>query len=139
MRRLACVLVLIGAAGCGNGQPAAVQAPAPARDVYLDLVETAGAHLDAGRTAQAEAAFARALDLRPARAEAWFGRGMCRFGRGDWLGAAGDFGAAIQREPGNAAYHAARGRAYQMAGLMDAARADLRRAAELDPGGHGRP
>jgi tetratricopeptide (TPR) repeat protein len=47
-----------------------------------------------------------------------------------------DLNRAIELDPGDAGYYAARGQAYQATGRNDEALADFDRATELDPGYH---
>ena len=67
------------------------------------------------------------------RADAFLNRANASYAKRDYDGAIVDYGAAIGLDPDNAAFHAARGRAYRSKRDYDHALADFDTAIRLDP------
>lgn len=95
-----------------------------------DALQEAGDH-DA-----AVKALSASLDLSET-ATAYYYRGLSHEELGDLPRAVADYGRAIELGRPNAAYHYRRGTALQKLGREEEARADLRRAAELNPQRYG--
>jgi len=91
------------------------------------------AYVKDGRQAEAKAAFAKAIQLDPAFAEAYYNRANVLAADGDVAGATVAFAAAVEH---NDDFREARYRLAEMhaeAGSLDEALAQLKRAAALDP------
>ncbi|MGI5273920.1 tetratricopeptide repeat protein [Nonomuraea sp. CA-218870] len=86
-----------------------------------------------GDLVEARKAFDSALERAPDLAVAWAGRGALAFEEGDAHAAVADLTRAIELQDG-AEVRFNRAYALRSLGELDAARADLRRAAALDPG-----
>jgi tetratricopeptide (TPR) repeat protein len=125
-------------------------AKAAARDASRVPPRTAWEHDAAGRMlladddlARAEAAFDRALELRPQDFWPNFHQGVCAFRRGRYPDAIAAFRACITLAPDRAEGYYNRAMALEALGLPDEAARDFRRAAALDPtlgnGPDGRP
>jgi tetratricopeptide (TPR) repeat protein len=97
------------------------------------LPASARARLRLGDVARAEDDADRAVLLRPRSSEAFAARSEVRLAKGDLAAASADARRAVELDPRDPAGYALRGRCRLRAGEPDGA-ADLRRAAELDPG-----
>ncbi|HSB61289.1 MAG TPA: POTRA domain-containing protein, partial [Vicinamibacteria bacterium] len=87
-------LVLAAISALASPEPPAAPAP-PAPPGYEALVAAGLAHGREARFAEAAAAFDRAVDLAPARPEAWVERGGLRFLEGRYEDAARDLAHAV--------------------------------------------
>ena len=104
------------------------------------LDPTAGRHYDVGRVlliqqnyAAAESAFRKALELKPAFAEALYGLAVVRHGQHNLDEAIELYGRALGGDPSNASGHYNLGRALAERGQLDRAIQSYHRAIELAP------
>lgn len=136
------------AAGAVHATPAAAAAPvaAPAATAKAGAADEVGEAskadapldrgtkaLEAGRAAEAVAAFSEAIQINPKSAEAYVGRGRALVQLGEFARAMRDLNKAIELEPANARWWWRRGEARLQADDEDEALADFARAIELDP------
>ena len=98
------------------------------------LLAEALAHHSAGRLAEAEAAYARALALAPGRPTILHNLGVVTAARGQHAAALAHLDAAIAVEPEYASAHYNRGVALQQLGRSREAIGAFARAAAIDPG-----
>lgn len=83
---------------------------------------------------EAAAAAGRAIELRPAAAEAHNAMGNIRVGMGRFDQALQPYERAISLRPGRASFHSNRGSALQFVGQLDEAIAEFEKAIALQPG-----
>jgi tetratricopeptide (TPR) repeat protein len=95
--------------------------------------QLANARRMAGQLGAALAEYDRLLELQPADAAAWMGRGLIHFQKLDHLAAIDDFTQAIARAPQLAVAYNNRGYNYQRLERWSEALADFHRATELAP------
>lgn len=97
------------------------------------LIKDGNEYFKAGSYERAEAAYDRALELRPGEVGVWVNRGNTRKMRGNTEGALADYEAALALNPGFAQAWANRGILRDTLGDAEGAIADYRKALELDP------
>lgn len=83
--------------------------------------------------ADARADFERAIELDPALGNAWLGRGLTRFHKGNEIGARDDIHTAATVEPRRSFFRSYLGKAFAETGARDTASIELDVARELDP------
>lgn len=106
---------------------------APKDQVAELSAQAARAWLDAGNTTKAEAAFGRAIALRPKDAGLLVERAIARGAAGhDWK-ALDDLNRAVELAPGDALARVLRGAAYRRVGAPDLALENLQAALRLAP------
>ena len=113
--------------------PAAVAAAASEAPKADSPLERGLKALEAGRPAEAEAAFSEAIDADPKSAEAHAGRGRALVQLGEFPRALRDLNKAVELAPADARWWWRRGDARLQADDEDGALADFARAIELDP------
>ena len=86
MNRALCVLVLLGAAGCGGAPP-------------RDHAAEGKAALEREDCEMAERCYTLAIEAKPADPEAWLGRARARIGLGQYRDAVKDATEAMRLDP----------------------------------------
>ncbi|MEW6486504.1 MAG: tetratricopeptide repeat protein [Thermodesulfobacteriota bacterium] len=97
------------------------------------MIKDGNEYFKAGSYERAEAAYDRALELRPREVGVWVNRGNTRKMRGNTEGALADYEAALALDPEFAQAWANRGILRDSLGDAQGAIADYRKALELDP------
>jgi len=86
-----------------------------------------------GHTRRAERLFNDAIEIDPALANAWLGRGLCRHRHGDTAGGREDLQVAATLEPNRSLLRSYLGKAWAAEGDFRRAEKDLRLAQQFDP------
>ncbi len=111
-------------------KPKAEPAPPPDFSFYE---KQGGANVSKGDFDAAVGDYTKAIELNPAAATAFFGRGIAYFNKKSYDLAIADYNKLIELTPKNAAAIAKRGEAYEKNGNTEQAVADYKKVIELDP------